>query len=77
MDQRPSDWLRGQAIKEVRASKSLTQEELAQRSGLHPTYISDIERGARNPRFLALVKLADDLGSTLAEIGAAYVKRDT
>jgi transcriptional regulator with XRE-family HTH domain len=62
----------GRAIKEVRASKSLTQEELAYRSGLHPTYISDIERGARNPSFLALVRLADGLESTLAEIGAAY-----
>lgn len=66
----------GQAIKEIRASKSLTQEDLADRSGLHPTYISDIERGARNPSFLALVRLADGLGSTLAEIGAAYDKRD-
>jgi transcriptional regulator with XRE-family HTH domain len=64
----------GRAIKEVRASKSLTQEDLAHRSGLHPTYISDIERGARNPSFLALVRLADGLGSTLAEIGAAYDK---
>lgn len=66
----------GQAIKEIRASKSLTQEDLADRSGLHPTYISDIERGARNPSFLALVRLADGLGSTLAEIGAAYDKRN-
>ncbi len=67
----------GQAIKEVRSAKSLTQEQLADRSGLHPTYISDIERGARNPSFLALVRLADGLGSTLAEIGAAYDKCDT
>jgi transcriptional regulator with XRE-family HTH domain len=66
----------GRAIKEVRASKSLTQEDLAHRSGLHPTYISDIERGARNPSFVALVRLADGLGSTLAEIGAAYDKGD-
>jgi transcriptional regulator with XRE-family HTH domain len=62
----------GQAIKGVRSARSLTQEELAHRSGLHPTYISDIERGARNPSFRALVQLADGLGSTLAEIGAAY-----
>ncbi len=64
----------GQAVKEIRAARSLTQEELAHRSGLHPTYVSDVERGARNPSFQALVQLADGLGSTLAEIGAAYDK---
>jgi transcriptional regulator with XRE-family HTH domain len=64
----------GQAIKEIRATRSLTQEELAHRSGLHPTYISDVERGARNPSFQALVQLADGLEATLAEIGAAYDK---
>ena len=63
----------GQAIREIRSARSLTQEELAHRSGLHPTYISDIERGARNPSFQALIQLAG-LGSTLAELGAAYDK---
>jgi transcriptional regulator with XRE-family HTH domain len=62
----------GQAVREIRKGHSLTQEELAHRSGLHPTYISDVERGARNPSFQALVQLAYGLGSTLAEIGAAY-----
>jgi len=65
----------GRAVKDVRASRSMTQEELAERSGLHPTYISDIERGARNPSFRALVRLADGLGATVAEIGAAYDRR--
>ena len=64
--------LLGRAVKEVRASRAITQEELAARSGLHPTYISDIERGARNPSFVVLVRLTDGLGATLAEIGAAY-----
>jgi transcriptional regulator with XRE-family HTH domain len=64
--------LLGKAVKEVRASRAITQEELAARSGLHATYISDIERGARNPSFAVLVRLADGLGATLAEIGAAY-----
>jgi transcriptional regulator with XRE-family HTH domain len=66
----------GQAIKEVRTARSLTQEELARRSNLHPTYISDIERGARNPSFLVLVRLASGLDSTLTEIGSAYDKCD-
>jgi transcriptional regulator with XRE-family HTH domain len=65
----------GQAIKEVRAARALTQEEVSYRSGLHPTYISDMERGARNPSFRALVQLAEGLDVTLAEIGAAYDRR--
>lgn len=36
----------------------LSQEELASRAGLHRTYISDIERGARNISFKSLCRLA-------------------
>src|SRR6266436_6432927 len=41
--------LLGMAIKTQRASLGISQEELAHRAGLHRTYISDLERGARNP----------------------------
>jgi DNA-binding XRE family transcriptional regulator len=64
--------LLGRALKEVRATRAITQEELAERSGLHTTYISDIERGARNPSFAALVSLSEGLNATMAEIGAVY-----
>jgi transcriptional regulator with XRE-family HTH domain len=62
----------GLAVKAVRNSKAVTQEDLSRRTGLHPTYISDIERGARNPSFVVLVRVADGLGITLAELGRAY-----
>ena len=62
----------GRAIKSVRSERSITQEELSRRTGLHPTYISDIERGARNPSFAVMTRLADGLGITLAELGSAY-----
>jgi len=62
----------GLAVKTVRKSKAVTQDELSRRTGLHPTYISDIERGARNPSFAVLVRVADGLGINLAELGAAY-----
>lgn len=38
----------GQVIREVRVAAGLTQEELAERSGLHWTYVSQIETGKRN-----------------------------
>lgn len=71
-DQRDVQKLLGQALKQVRAAKSMTQEELSRRTGLHPTYISDIERGARNPSFAVLVRIANGLSVSVAELGAAF-----
>jgi transcriptional regulator with XRE-family HTH domain len=62
----------GQAVKELRAAKAVTQEDLSNRTGLHTTYISDIERGARNPSFDVLVRVAAGLDVPIAELGAAY-----
>ncbi len=62
----------GKAIKHLRALRAITQEELANRSGLHPTYISDMERGARNPSFDVLVRLMRGLDMPVAKLGAAY-----
>lgn len=65
----------GKAVKELRTAKAITQEELSHRTGLHTTYISDIERGARNPSFEVLVRLAAGLDVPMAELGAAYDRR--
>lgn len=47
-----------QAVRERREVLRLTQEEVAERAKLHRTYISDIERGARNLSLRSLVELA-------------------
>lgn len=46
----------------ARRKAGLTQEELADRCGLHRTEISLLERGGREPRLGTLVKLAESLG---------------
>ncbi|WP_342760757.1 helix-turn-helix transcriptional regulator [Azospirillum thermophilum] len=49
-------------MQRIRRSRGWSQEELAFESGLHRTYISGIERGARNPTVTVLRALADALG---------------
>lgn len=50
--------LLGMAIKTERCVLGISQEKLAERAGLHRTYISDLERGARNPSIASIEKLA-------------------
>ena len=51
----------GVAIKTGRSTLGLSQEQLAERAGLHRTYVSDVERGARNPSIATVERLADAL----------------
>jgi CheY-like chemotaxis protein len=53
--------LLGAAIKAERSVLGISQEELAYRAGLHRTYVSDVERGARNPSLESVEKLAEAL----------------
>jgi transcriptional regulator with XRE-family HTH domain len=58
----------GKVIRERRVSLGMSQEELAQKSGLHRTYVSDAERGIRNLTVGALWFLASGLGLQLKDI---------
>lgn len=51
----------GAAVKSERSALGISQEELAQRAGLHRTYVSDLERGKRNPSVASVEKLAQAL----------------
>ncbi|MGB8169628.1 MAG: response regulator [Chthoniobacteraceae bacterium] len=51
----------GTAVKSKRSALQISQEELADRSGLHRTYISDVERGVRNLSLESIEKLAHAL----------------
>ena len=58
----------GSNIRQIRKRAGLSQEELADRSGLHRTYIGGIERGERNPSLENIVALAVGLGCSLEEL---------
>ncbi len=47
----------GQRIRMYRQQKKLTQEELAERAGLHNTYIGQVERGEKNLTLNSLEKI--------------------
>jgi len=51
----------GDSVKVSRNLLGISQEVLAERSDLHRTYISDVERGARNPTLRTIIRLAEAL----------------
>jgi transcriptional regulator with XRE-family HTH domain len=65
----------GLTIRNLRHRQRLTQEELARRAFLHRTYLTDIERGTRNPSLEAAEKLAMGLGMSLSQL-FRYVETD-
>jgi transcriptional regulator with XRE-family HTH domain len=60
----------GRAIRRLRRKRKLTIEDLAFTSGVHPTYVSAIERGTRNPSWEKACALAHGLGITIAHLSA-------
>ena len=51
-------------LRALRTQKGWSQEKLAEEAGLHRTYASGLERGARNPTITVVEKLAAALGVT-------------
>jgi transcriptional regulator with XRE-family HTH domain len=52
----------------LRRERGWSQEALAHEADLHRTYVSDIERGARNPSLTAIDKIARALGVSCGQL---------
>jgi transcriptional regulator with XRE-family HTH domain len=65
----------GDAVRELRKARNLTQEALADSSGLTTNYVGDAERGERNVSVRALWSLADGLGVPASELLREAEKR--
>lgn len=58
----------GRNVRLLREEKGWSQEDYADRAGIHRTYVSDIERGRRNPTVTVVEKLAKPLGVKAGEL---------
>lgn len=54
----------GQNVRRARLALGLTQEQLAEQSGFSQQYLSDLERGRRNPTIVSLWELSQVLKVT-------------
>jgi transcriptional regulator with XRE-family HTH domain len=52
----------GKQLRQIRLAQGLSQDQLAERTGLHATAIGRIERGCREPRVTTVLRLAQGLG---------------
>jgi len=48
----------GKRVRSIRKQRGYSQEDLAERAGLHFTYVSSVERGKRNISLVNIVRLA-------------------
>ena len=55
-------------MRRIRLEKEMTQEAVAEGAGLHPNYISSVERGERNISIVNIERIAMALGVTIAEL---------
>lgn len=58
----------GERIRQLRTLLGLSQEALAERSGLHPTQVQRIEQGKLDPRLSTLGSLSRGLGIDLSDL---------
>lgn len=70
--ERPSALL-GRNLRRLRLAAGLSQEDLAERAGLHRTYVSSVERGNRNLTLESIYSLAAALGCDARDLLAPAV----
>ncbi len=61
-------YLIGNRIKNLRRAQKLSQEKLAEKSGLHTTYVGQIERGEKSPTVDSVYKISLGLEVSMDEL---------
>jgi len=52
----------GKRLREIRLKKKMSQGDIAEKLGVHRSYISGLERGKRNPSLLTINKMTKAVG---------------
>lgn len=60
----------GQAIRQLRSQRSLTQRQLADSADVNETWISHIESGRTNPAWGTVARIATALGVSIADLAS-------
>ncbi len=58
----------GDRVRSIRSDQGISQMALAERAGLHFTFVSSIERGRRNPTLTTICALAEGLNVDPSEL---------
>ena len=58
----------GLTVKKIRTERNISQEKLAEMTGLHRTYISEVERGNRNLSLINIDKISTALDLSISEL---------
>ncbi len=58
----------GARISYLRRERKMSQEDLSFEAGVNKNYLSDVERGTRNPTLKILGRIANGLGITLEDL---------
>jgi transcriptional regulator with XRE-family HTH domain len=64
----------GQRLRELRIERKETLAETAERAGISPQYLSEIERGRKEPSSEMIAAVAGALGTTLADLTAGITE---
>ena len=57
-----------QNLRKLRLERGLSQEACADQAGVHRTYLSDIERAARNPTITVVARIAQSLSIKIGDL---------
>ncbi len=71
----PAGKVFGERMRELRERRGLTQVEVSQRTGLPQPRVSELERGARVPNLLTMIRIAIALECKFAELASAFDKK--